>query len=164
MSRQLVKSGHSQLCCRCMYGALCADGCMLEMDTQPNSRSVPCRVQAIQRAGRAGRTQPGKCFRLYTRAFFEREMAEATVPEIQRTSLLTAVLYLKSLPLDIDVLHFDFLDAPSVRLLQLLLRCDVSESPSSDHLAYHIVCVVCLIQQGMHHWARPQGLRFKGSQ
>ena len=107
---------------------------MPEVDTHPKAvkdgtfnTSVPCRVQAIQRAGRAGRTQPGKCFRLYTRAFFEREMAEATVPEIQRTSLLTAVLYLKSLPLDIDVLHFDFLDAPSVRLLQFLLCCDVSK-------------------------------------
>lgn len=42
-------------------------------------------------------------------------MEEATVPEIQRTALATAVLYLKSLPLDINVLHFDFLDAPSVR-------------------------------------------------
>ena len=72
------------------------------------------RVQATQRAGRAGRTQPGKCFRLYTRAFFEQEMAQASVPEIQRSSLTTAVLYLKSLPLDIDVLAFDFLDRPSV--------------------------------------------------
>lgn len=32
------------------------------------------RVQATQRAGRAGRTRPGKCFRLYTKKFFEREM------------------------------------------------------------------------------------------
>ena len=76
------------------------------------------RVQAVQRAGRAGRTRPGKCFRLYTRGFFDKEMAEATVPEIQRTALTTAVLYLKSLPLEIDVLHFDFLDAPSVRIQQ----------------------------------------------
>ena len=41
-------------------------------------------------------------------------MPAATVPEIQRTSMLTAVLYLKSLPLDVDVLAFDFLDPPSV--------------------------------------------------
>lgn len=32
------------------------------------------RVQATQRAGRAGRTRPGKCFRLYTKKMFEREM------------------------------------------------------------------------------------------
>ena len=72
------------------------------------------RVQATQRAGRAGRTRPGKCFRLYTSNYYEREMPAATVPEIQRTSMLTAVLYLKSLPLDVDVLAFDFLDPPSV--------------------------------------------------
>ena len=74
------------------------------------------RVQATQRAGRAGRTRPGKCFRLYTVKYYEREMPAATVPEIQRTSMLTAVLYLKSLPLDVDVLAFDFLDPPTVRL------------------------------------------------
>ena len=38
-----------------------------------------------------------------------------TPPEIQRTSLVAAVLYLKSLPLSIDVLGFDYLDAPAVR-------------------------------------------------
>ena len=36
--------------------------------------AISCRVQATQRAGRAGRTRPGKCFRLYTKKFFEREM------------------------------------------------------------------------------------------
>ena len=75
---------------------------------------MACRVQATQRAGRAGRTQPGKCFRLYTQKFYEREMPAVTVPEIQRTSLLSATLYLKSLPLDVDVLAFDFLDPPAV--------------------------------------------------
>ena len=75
-----------------------------------------CRVQAVQRAGRAGRTRPGKCYRLYTAKFFERDMPNVAVPEIQRTSLLTTVLSLKSLPLPVDVLAFDFLDAPTVRL------------------------------------------------
>ena len=41
-------------------------------------------------------------------------MPNVTVPEIQRTSLLNAVLYLKSLPLDVDVLGFDYLDKPAV--------------------------------------------------
>ena len=75
---------------------------------------VRCRVQAVQRAGRAGRTRPGKCYRLYTAKFFERDMPNVAVPEIQRTSLLTTVLSLKSLPLPVDVLAFDFLDAPTV--------------------------------------------------
>ncbi|CAG9466381.1 unnamed protein product [Pedinophyceae sp. YPF-701] len=71
------------------------------------------RVQATQRAGRAGRTRPGKCFRLYPEKTFEREMPAATSPEIQRMSLVGAALYLKSLPLDIDLLAFDFLDRPT---------------------------------------------------
>lgn len=72
-------------------------------------------MQATQRAGRAGRTKPGKCFRLYTKAFYEKKMPAETVPEIQRTSMLAAVLYLKSLSrLDVDVLGFDYLDPPAV--------------------------------------------------
>ena len=71
------------------------------------------RVQAAQRAGRAGRTRPGKCFRLYTKAYYEREMPDAAPPEIQRCSLAGAVLHLKALRLPLDVLSFDFLDRPS---------------------------------------------------
>ena len=77
------------------------------------------RVQATQRAGRAGRTRNGKCYRLYTQKYFERDMPAETLPEIQRTSMLTAVLFLKSLPLDIDVLAFDYLDHPGVSLRPL---------------------------------------------
>ncbi|GKA02426.1 probable pre-mRNA-splicing factor ATP-dependent RNA helicase DEAH4 [Tanacetum coccineum] len=74
------------------------------------------RVQANQRAGRAGRTRPGKCYRLYPLAVYHDNLLEATVPEIQRSSLAGSVLYLKSLDLpDIDILKFDFLDAPSRR-------------------------------------------------
>jgi hypothetical protein len=53
---------------------------------------------------------------------FEHEMPSATAPEIQRTSLVGAVLYLKSLPLDIDVLGFDYLDAPDPEALRDALR------------------------------------------
>lgn len=74
------------------------------------------RVQATQRAGRAGRTRPGICFRLYTQKKFDHEMPSATAPEIQRTSLVGATLYLKSLPLDIDVLGFDYIDPPAVSM------------------------------------------------
>ena len=74
------------------------------------------RVQATQRAGRAGRTRDGRCYRLYTQKYFERDMPPETLPEIQRTTMLTAVLFLKSLPLDIDVLAFDYLDHPGVSL------------------------------------------------
>ena len=45
------------------------------------------QASANQRAGRAGRTAPGKCFRLYTHFSFQSEMDEDTIPEIQRTNL-----------------------------------------------------------------------------
>ncbi|KAH9613394.1 hypothetical protein KSS87_012375 [Heliosperma pusillum] len=81
------------------------------------------RVQANQRAGRAGRTRPGKCYRLYPFEVYSEEFMEAAVPEIQRTSLAGSVLYLKSLNLpDIDILKFDFLDPPSNESLCDALR------------------------------------------
>ncbi|KAL0074854.1 P-loop containing nucleoside triphosphate hydrolase protein [Phycomyces blakesleeanus] len=73
---------------------------------------VPCsRASAIQRAGRAGRTGPGKCFRLFTQWAFYNEMEENTVPEIQRVNLSNVVLLLKSLGIN-DLVNFDFLDPP----------------------------------------------------
>lgn len=73
------------------------------------------QVAAAQRAGRAGRTRPGKCFRLYRRSVFE-EMDPATVPEIQRTNLANTVLCLKALGIN-DILGFQFLDPPDAFLL-----------------------------------------------
>ena len=69
------------------------------------------RASAEQRAGRAGRVAPGKCFRLYTSWSFENEMDDFMVPEIQRTNLGNVVLLLKSLGIN-DLIHFDFLDPP----------------------------------------------------
>eukprot|EP00879_Flechtneria_rotunda_P013602 GHRR01014208.1.p1 GENE.GHRR01014208.1~~GHRR01014208.1.p1 ORF type:complete len:752 (+),score=245.25 GHRR01014208.1:131-2386(+) len=81
------------------------------------------RVQAAQRAGRAGRTRPGKCFRLYTRTYFEHQMPDTTPPEVCRTSLAGAVLQLKALGLPgLDVLTFDFLDPPEQVALSEALR------------------------------------------
>lgn len=56
------------------------------------------QASAKQRAGRAGRTGPGKCYRLYTEAAFRHEMLPSSVPEIQRTNLATTVLTLKVRP------------------------------------------------------------------
>ncbi len=44
------------------------------------------RASAVQRAGRAGRTRPGRCLRLYTRADFDTR-PEHDAPEIQRLDL-----------------------------------------------------------------------------
>ena len=71
------------------------------------------QAQAKQRAGRAGRTGPGKCFRLYTEAAFQSEMLPTTIPEIQRTNLAHTILMLKAMGIN-DLLHFDFMDAPPV--------------------------------------------------
>ncbi|CAJ2677598.1 probable pre-mRNA-splicing factor ATP-dependent RNA helicase DEAH4 isoform X1 [Trifolium pratense] len=81
------------------------------------------KVQANQRSGRAGRTRPGKCYRLYPSQIYHDEFLDVTVPEIQRSSLAGSVLYLKSLDLpDIDILKFDFLDSPSSESLQDALK------------------------------------------
>lgn len=63
------------------------------------------RSEAQQRAGRAGRTSAGKCFRIYTKEFWESRMPEYTVPEIQRTSLTAVVLTLKCLGIH-DVIRY----------------------------------------------------------
>lgn len=74
------------------------------------------QAAARQRSGRAGRTQPGKCFRLYTNWSYEHELEEQTVPEIQRTNMGNVVLMLKSLGIN-DLLHFDFMDPPPAEAL-----------------------------------------------
>jgi pre-mRNA-splicing factor ATP-dependent RNA helicase DHX16 len=78
---------------------------------------VPCsRAAANQRAGRAGRNQPGKCFRLYTKHAYLSEMDDSPTPEIQRTNLCSVVLQLQALGIQ-DLLGFDFLDPPPTELL-----------------------------------------------
>ncbi|KAK4498508.1 hypothetical protein PRZ48_011166 [Zasmidium cellare] len=74
------------------------------------------RASANQRAGRAGRTQPGKCFRLYTKWAYYNDLPESTTPEIQRTNLMSIVLLLKSLGIN-DLIKFDFMDPPSPEML-----------------------------------------------
>lgn len=74
------------------------------------------RASANQRAGRAGRTGPGKCFRLYTKWAYYNDLPESTTPEIQRTNLSSVVLLLKSLGIN-DLINFDFLDPPSPDML-----------------------------------------------
>ncbi|XP_054033150.1 pre-mRNA-splicing factor ATP-dependent RNA helicase DHX16 [Dryobates pubescens] len=83
---------------------------------------TPCsRASANQRAGRAGRVAPGKCFRLYTAWAFQHELEETSVPEIQRADLGCLVLLLKSLGIN-DLIHFDFLDPPPHETLVLALE------------------------------------------
>jgi pre-mRNA-splicing factor ATP-dependent RNA helicase DHX38/PRP16 len=69
------------------------------------------KANANQRSGRAGRTGPGFCFRLYTDRQFREELMEAAVPEIQRTNLSNVVLLLKSLGIK-NLMEFQFMDPP----------------------------------------------------
>ncbi|KAK2831233.1 hypothetical protein Q7C36_016319 [Tachysurus vachellii] len=81
------------------------------LDVVPISKS-----EAQQRAGRAGRTSPGMCFRIYNKEFWENCMPEYTVPEIQRTSLTSVILTLKCLGVH-DVIRFPYLDRPEERFI-----------------------------------------------
>ena len=73
------------------------------------------KAAAVQRAGRAGRTKPGKCFRLYTQQAYEL-LPDATVPEIQRSNLAPVIMQLKALGID-NIVRFDFLTPPPADLV-----------------------------------------------
>ena len=79
------------------------------------------RASAQQRAGRAGRTRPGKSFRLYTEEAFNKDLIEQTYPEILRCNLNSVVLQLKKLNID-DLVHFDFMDPPAPETLMRALE------------------------------------------
>jgi pre-mRNA-splicing factor ATP-dependent RNA helicase DHX16 len=82
----------------------------------------PCsRASVNQRSGRAGRSAPGKCFRLFTKWAYWNELDESTTPEIQRTNLGNVVLLLKSIGIN-DLLEFDFLDKPPPETLMRSLE------------------------------------------
>jgi ATP-dependent helicase HrpB len=59
------------------------------------------RANAEQRAGRAGRTAPGRCVRLWSRAE-EQSMAKAVPPEMKRLELSSVLLQAASLPGDVE--------------------------------------------------------------
>ncbi len=98
------------------------------------------RASADQRAGRAGRTAPGTCWRLWTESGHHNRPARNT-PEIQRADLAEVVLLLHSLGVR-QAATFDWLDAPdkaavlrAERLLHILGALEEghgAESSGSD--------------------------------
>ncbi|KAI3407237.1 RNA helicase [Psidium guajava] len=86
------------------------------------------KASARQRAGRAGRVRPGKCYRLYTEEYFVNEMAAEGIPEIQRSNLVSCVIQLKALGID-NILGFDWPASPSpesmIRALEVLYSLGV---------------------------------------
>lgn len=105
------------------------DACMVKLDAFCPSNGVsylnvvPCsRSSARQRAGRAGRTRPGRCYRLLTEeAFRSSLLLEHGVPELARADLKDAVLLLKCLGVD-DVAAFEFMTRPRQEALELALE------------------------------------------
>ena len=75
------------------------------------------KASASQRAGRAGRTGPGHCYRLYSSAVYERDFLEYSEPEILRTPVEGIVLQLKSMDLQ-HVLNFPFPTPPERHSLE----------------------------------------------
>ena len=89
------------------------------------------KASAKQRAGRAGRTKPGKCFRLYTESDYN-SLEEATVPEIQRSDLAPIILQLKALGID-NILKFEFVTPPPTELMRRALELLYSLSALDDY-------------------------------
>ncbi|XP_063630658.1 probable ATP-dependent RNA helicase DHX35 [Cydia splendana] len=73
------------------------------------------RDNARQRAGRAGRTQRGKCYRLYTEAEFDK-LPASVPPEISRSDLSSVLLQLKALGIH-NLLRFTFPTPPPAKSL-----------------------------------------------
>lgn len=73
------------------------------------------KASATQRAGRAGRTRPGKCFRLYPEDAYN-QLEEATFPEIQRSNLAPIILQLLNLGIT-NIVRFDYLSPPPSSLV-----------------------------------------------
>lgn len=95
---------------------------MYEPSTGMNILKV-CRISqssANQRAGRAGRTEPGICYRLYTKNDYE-AMPPHQQPEIRKVHLGLAILKIIALGVK-DVKEFDFVDAPSARAIDMAVR------------------------------------------
>ena len=69
------------------------------------------KASANQRSGRAGRTGPGHCYRLYSSAVYERDFTEFAEPELLRMPIEGVVLQLKAMRLQ-HVVNFPFPTPP----------------------------------------------------
>ncbi len=91
----------------------------MRYDAQRNMNSLEIRPisksSANQRKGRAGRTGPGECHRLFSEMEYS-SMREDSTPEILRISLAFAVIKLYEFGID-DVHSFEFVDAPDRKAL-----------------------------------------------
>jgi ATP-dependent RNA helicase DHX37/DHR1 len=79
------------------------------------------QASAEQRCGRAGRTAPGHCYKLYSTAVFSNLMPKHSIPEILRTPIESVVLLMKSLSIE-HVSKFPFPTAPRTEDIEAALR------------------------------------------
>ena len=88
-------------------------------DPQKNMNSLEIRPisksSANQRKGRAGRTAPGDCYRLYSQSDYD-TMRDDSVPEILRITLAFAVIKLYEFGIK-DIHSFEFVEAPKKKAL-----------------------------------------------
>jgi ATP-dependent RNA helicase DHX37/DHR1 len=92
------------------------------------------KASSKQRAGRAGRTGPGHCWRLYSSAVYERDFPEFSAPELLRMPIEGVVLQLKSMNLQ-HVVNFPFPTPPdrqSIVKAEKLLTYLSAISPSGQ--------------------------------
>lgn len=84
--------------------------------------TTPCSLaSANQRAGRAGRTSAGKCFRLYPASILpttnpSSPMPLTTPPELVRSDISLYLLQLKALGID-NLAKFDFMSPPPSEMM-----------------------------------------------
>ncbi|KAL4180995.1 hypothetical protein AMTRI_Chr12g268910 [Amborella trichopoda] len=96
--------------------------CRYEASTGMNMLKV-CRISqssANQRSGRAGRTEPGKCYRLYSVEEFA-SMPCHPEPEILRVHLGVAVLKILAIGVK-NIQSFDFIDAPNPKAIEKAIQ------------------------------------------
>jgi ATP-dependent RNA helicase DHX37/DHR1 len=107
----------------------------MESGVQSFNISWISKASASQRAGRAGRTGPGHCYRLYSSAVFEDFFEQYTKPEILRMPIEGIVLQMKSMNLD-AVIHFPFPTPPDRQALKMaeeqLIRLGALSAPPSE--------------------------------
>ncbi|CAH0381764.1 unnamed protein product [Bemisia tabaci] len=75
------------------------------------------RASAEQRKGRAGRTGPGVCFRLYSEEEYT-DMAPYSTPEIQRVPLDSVILQIVAMGLP-DARKFPFIEPPPAQCIEV---------------------------------------------
>ena len=90
------------------------------------------QASSEQRLGRAGRTGPGHCYRLYSTAVFANRMPKHSAPEILRTPLESIVLMMKQLKID-HVANFPFPSPPPREDIGTALEHLVTLRALDDH-------------------------------